>query len=72
MTNRKTYRIFEEYERELVFEDVLNEHGQIVAYKDHQSPTPLALDSAEDEMKMNHAIGAIALIYIHFLLDVST
>ena len=39
MTNRKTYRIFEEDERELVYEDVLDDHGQIVAYKDYQSPT---------------------------------
>jgi hypothetical protein len=39
MTNRKTYRVFEEDERELVYEDVLNDHGQIVVYKDYQSPT---------------------------------
>lgn len=41
MTNRKTYRIFEKDERELVYEAVLNDHGQIVAYKNYQSPTQL-------------------------------
>lgn len=36
-THRKTYRFYEEGERELVYEDLLNEQGQIVSYKDYQA-----------------------------------
>ncbi|GEO23506.1 hypothetical protein [Cyclobacterium qasimii] len=38
MTYRKTYRIFEKEERELVYEDILNESGQIISFNDYQSP----------------------------------
>ena len=38
MTHRKTYRIFEDEEKVLVYEDVLNESGQILSFQDHQSP----------------------------------
>ncbi|PTB95727.1 hypothetical protein C9994_10420 [Marivirga lumbricoides] len=38
MEHRKIYRIFEEEEKELVYEDILNESGQILSFKDYQSP----------------------------------
>lgn len=37
MTNKKTYQLFNEGIRELVFEAVLNKNGQVVTYKDHKS-----------------------------------
>lgn len=37
MIHRKTYQVLEE-SRELVYEDILNEKGQVLSYKDHQSP----------------------------------
>ncbi len=38
MTHRKTYRLFEDEEKELVYEDIQNESGQIISFKDYQSP----------------------------------
>lgn len=38
MLHRKTYRVFDGEERELVYEDILNERGEILSYKDYQSP----------------------------------
>ena len=38
MTHRKTYRLFDDDERELVYEDILNESGQILSFKDYQAP----------------------------------
>ena len=40
MILRKTYRLFEEKERELVYEEVQNEKGQITSYTDFQGDEP--------------------------------
>lgn len=38
MMHRKTYRLFEDEERALVYEDVVNDKNQILSFKDYQSP----------------------------------
>lgn len=40
MILRKTYRLFEEDERELVYEEVQNEKGQVISFKDYKAPSP--------------------------------
>ncbi len=41
MTIRKTYQLFEDEDRILVYEDILNSNGQIVSYRDLQSPNSM-------------------------------
>ncbi len=38
MIHRKTYRVFKDEDRKLVYEDILNDRGEIVSFKDYQSP----------------------------------
>ncbi|MCX2745327.1 hypothetical protein OO013_15725 [Mangrovivirga sp. M17] len=38
MIHRKTYKILEEGEKELVYEEITNKHGLLLSFKDYQSP----------------------------------
>lgn len=38
MIYRRTFRLFDHGERELVYEDILNENGQVISFKEHRPP----------------------------------